>query len=58
MADMQGFLQHKIEKNLNLEMQLDELKDHYLTLEQSLSGEDMQYKTKVQVLERSNAEIS
>ena len=44
MADMQGFLQQKIEKNLNLEMQLDELKDRYLTLEQTLSGEDMQYK--------------
>ena len=33
MEQMQGFLQAKIEKNLNLEMQLDELRDAYLSLE-------------------------
>ena len=39
-------------------MQLDELRDAYLTLEQSLTGDDKSYKQKLQVLERSNAEIS
>ena len=55
---MSGYLQQKIDKNLNLEMQLDELRDAYLSLEQSLSGDDKSYKQKLQVLERSNAEIS
>ena len=48
----------KIEKNLNLEMQLDELRDAYMTLEQNLSGDDKSYKQKLEVLESSNREIS
>jgi len=55
---MNGFLQQKIEKNLNLEMQLDDLKDAYVTLEQNLSGEDKSYRQKLEVLESSNREIS
>ena len=39
-TDMEEFLKTKIEKNVSLEMQLDELRDAYLALEQSLSGED------------------
>ena len=39
-SDMEEFLKTKIEKNVSLEMQLDELRDAYLALEQSLSGED------------------
>ena len=41
---MEEFLKTKIEKNVALEMQLDELKDAYLCLEQSLSGEDKNYR--------------
>ena len=48
---MTNFLQQKIEQNLKLEMQLDEIKDAYRSLELSLSAEDMGYKTKVQMME-------
>jgi hypothetical protein len=37
---MNGFLQQKIERNLQLEVQLDEIKDAYRALEQSLSKDD------------------
>ena len=55
---MEGFLQTKIEANLNLEMQLDELRDAYLNLETSQSGEDKNYRKMVENLEKSNNEIS
>lgn len=41
---MAGFLQMKIEQNLKLEMELDEIKDAYRSLELSLSTEDLSYK--------------
>ena len=37
---MNGFLQSKIERNLQLEVQLDEIKDAYRALEQSLSKDE------------------
>ena len=55
---MSGFLQVKIEKNLSLEMQIDELRDSYLSLEQNLSGGDMGYKQKTHMLERGNIELN
>lgn len=48
---MTNFLQQKIEQNLKLEMQLDEIKDAYRSLELSLTNEDLSYKQKVQMLE-------
>ena len=55
---MEEFLKTKIEKNVALEMQLDELKDAYVCLEQSLSGEDKNYRQKLLNLEQSNDKIS
>lgn len=48
---MTQFLQQKIDQNLRLEMQLDEIKDAYRGLEMSLSTEDLTYKEKVNMLE-------
>ena len=50
---MNSFLQQKIERNLQLEVQLDEIKDAYRALEASLSKDDKSFKSKVQLLERS-----
>lgn len=55
---MNGFLQAKIERNLQLEVQLDEIKDAYRALEASLSKDDKQFRQKVQLLERSVEQIS
>ena len=37
---MEGFLQAKISKNLQLEVLLDEMKDAYRALEKDMSGDD------------------
>ena len=55
---MEFFLQSKIEKNLQLEMALDEIKDAYRLLEQSMKGDDRSLKQKVSALERSIDQIS
>lgn len=55
---LNGFLQSKINQNLQLEMQLDEIKDAYRALEASLSKDDKQFRQKVQMLERSVEQIS
>lgn len=55
---MNNFLQQKIERNLQLEVQLDEIKDAYRALEASLSKDDKHFKSKVQLLERSMEQIS
>jgi len=55
---MNSFLQQKIERNLQLEVQLDEIKDAYRALEASLSKDDKSFKSKVQLLERSMEQIS
>ena len=44
---MSGYLQSKIEKNLQLEMHLDEIKDAYRALEKSMTQEDRSYKNRV-----------
>mmetsp|Transcript_11774 Transcript_11774/g.15999 ORF Transcript_11774/g.15999 Transcript_11774/m.15999 type:complete len:107 (-) Transcript_11774:647-967(-) len=44
---MNSFLQQKIERNLQLEVQLDEIKDAYRALEASLSKDDKSFKSKV-----------
>ena len=55
---MNGFLQSKIDNNLQLAMQVDELKDAYRALEKNLSKEDRSYRDRVQVLERSVEQLS
>lgn len=55
---MTQFLQQKIDQNLRLEMQLDEIKDAYRGLEMSLSTEDLTYKEKVQMLEQSHEQMA
>ena len=42
--EMQGFLQSKIERNLQLEVQLDEIKDAYRALEATLSKDDKSFR--------------
>jgi regulator of replication initiation timing len=49
--EMTSFLQSKIEQNLKLEMELDEIKDAYRSLEMSLNAEDLGYRQKVDMLE-------
>ncbi len=55
---MEGFLQAKIEKNLQLEVALDEIKDAYRILEGSMKGDDRSMKQKVTLLERSIEQVS
>lgn len=55
---MQNFLHQKIEQNLRLEMQLDEIKDAYRSLELSMTNEDLSYKQKVQMLEQSHEQMA
>ena len=55
---MNNFLQQKIERNLQLEVQLDEIKDAYRALEASLGTDEKHFKSKVQLLERSMEQIS
>lgn len=51
-------LQNRVEKVLKLEMELDEVKDAYRSLESSLSKEDQQYKNRAQKLEKSLEQIT
>jgi kinesin family protein 5 len=51
-------LQNRVSKVLELEMELDEVKDAYRQLEQSLSRDEQQYKQKAQRLERSLEQMS
>lgn len=46
-------LQNRVEKVLRLEMELDEVKDAYRSLESSLSRDEQQYKQRAQKLERN-----
>lgn len=58
MVQMSGFLQQKIEKNLTLEVELDEIKDAYRALEKNLSPEERQNRNKVSLLERSMEQLN
>lgn len=58
MVQMSGFLQQKIEKNLALEVELDEIKDAYRALEKNLSPEERQNRNKVSLLERSMEQLN
>ena len=55
---MSGYLQSKIEKNLQLEMHLDEIKDAYRALEKSMTQEDRSYKNRVQLLEKNLEQLT
>ena len=46
-------LQNRVEKVLQLEMELDEVKDAYRSLESNLSREDQQYKQQAQKLQKN-----
>ena len=46
-------LQNRVEKVLYLEMELDEVKDAYRSLESNLSREDQQYKQQAQKLQKN-----
>ena len=50
---MQKDLGNRIEKVLRLEMQLDEVKDSYRQLENSMSRDDIKFKQKAQNLEKN-----
>ena len=50
-AELEGFLQSKIDKNLKLELQLDEIKDAYRALEATMSTGDKTFKQKFEQLE-------
>lgn len=54
---MEGFLQVKIQKNLQLEVLLDEMKDAYRVLEKEMSSDDRQLRQKVHMQERSLDQI-
>lgn len=58
MDQMSGFLQSKIERNLNLEVELDEIKDAYRALEKNLLPEERQQRNKVSLLERSMEQLN
>ena len=49
--EMNGYLQSKIDKNLKLELQLDEIKDAYRSLESTMSTGDKTFKQKFEQLE-------
>lgn len=51
-------LQNRVEKVLRLEMELDEVKDAYRSLESSLSRDEKQYKQRAQKLERNFEQIT
>jgi len=55
---MNTYLQEKIEKNLKLEMQLDDVKDAYRALESSLAPDDRKQQSRIQLLERNIEQIS
>lgn len=52
------FLQSKIDKNLKLEMQLDEIKDSYRSLEQTMNTGDKTFKAKFEQLEGTIEQIT
>ena len=49
--EMNGYLQSKIDKNLKLELQLDEIKDAYRSLESTMTTGDKTFKQKFEQLE-------
>jgi hypothetical protein len=55
---MTSFLEQKIEQNLRLELELDEIKDAYRALEQSLNTEDFGYKQRVHMLEQTQEQMA
>ena len=57
-AELEGFLQSKIEKNLKLELQLDEIKDAYRALESTMSTGDKTFKQKFEQLEGTIEQIT
>ena len=58
MEEMNNFLAEKIERNMQLELLNDELKDAYRSLENSMSSEDQEFKNRVAMLERNVEQIS
>ena len=56
--EMQGYLQSKIDKNLKLELQLDEIKDAYRSLESTMSTGDKTFKQKFEQLESTIDQIT
>jgi len=54
---VQKDLLNRVEKVLKLEMQLDEAKDAYRQLENSISREDLKFKQKAQNLEKNLDQI-
>ena len=57
-AELEGFLQSKIDKNLKLELQLDEIKDAYRALEATMSTGDKTFKQKFEQLEGTIEQIT
>ena len=57
-SELEGFLQSKIEKNLKLELQLDEIKDAYRSLESTMSTGDKTFKQKFEQLEGTIEQIT
>ena len=55
---MEGFLGAKIQQNLELEIRLDDIKEAYRQLENSIPGDGKQLKHKIQLLERSLEQVS
>jgi len=56
--EMEGYLQSKIDKNLKLELQLDEIKDAYRSLESTMSTGDKTFKQKFEQLESTIDQIT
>ena len=54
---MQHDLLNRVDKVLKLEMQLDEAKDAYRNLENSITKEDLKFKQKAQNLEKNLDQI-
>lgn len=57
-GELQGFLQQKINRNLELEVNLDEIKDAYRALESSLSQDEKKKRNREKQLETSLEQIS
>lgn len=57
-SELQGFLQQKINRNLELEVNLDEIKDAYRALESSLSQDEKKKRNREKQLETSLEQIS
>ena len=56
--EMEGYLQSKIDKNLKLELLLDEIKDAYRSLESTMSTGDKTFKQKFEQLESTIDQIT